>query len=726
MTAVLAPLCAGAQTRNWPSESPPRPLPARPFNFPPYEVRTLPNGMQVVVVVHNAQPVVSMRLLIRAGCAQDPAGKAGTANLAASLLDQGTTTRSAQQIAGTIDSVGGELRTAAGTDLSFGAVTVMKDSFDLGLDLLSDVVRHPAFATEELDRQRQQVRSALRVSNEDPTYVATTVFERLVYGGHPYGMPGNGTLDSVDRITREDLVSFHERYFAPNNSLLAIVGDVNAEEAFAAAARVLGSWARKDLPVSQSVETPAPARRLIIVDKPDASQTEIHIGHIAIPRKSKDYLSMDLAIRILGGEGSNRLHQVLRTDRGLAYGAEADLNTYKQTGDVTAKTETRSEATGEALRLMVDEFFRLQREEVRERELESAKAYLTGNFPLTLQTPDAIASQVLTALFYELPLDELQTYRRRVDAVSVQEVQWVARNYLRPDRLSMVLVGDAAAFVDRLKGVGFKNSEIVPLAELDLTEPDFKRRKPSQPPATHGQARFPPDPDAAPQGTAEDRRSAKAIIMRAVEATGGLARLQAIKTVMATASTVLYSPQGQLRAETTTYIEYPDRFRVEANLPVGTLIQAYADGHAWIKDPNGVHDAPDGMRDEIRMSVHRDLVAVLVAAATDTLTCRMLPREKAEGDRLLDVVELRGEALGSLRLFLDPTTGRVDRQSYETRGPAGTETITEEFSQYGQVDQLWLPARSVVRREGTPLVERTVLQFVLNRALPANLFQKPQ
>ncbi len=723
---VIAPHEANAQARNWPSESPPRPLSARPFNFPPYEVRTLPNGMQVVVVVHSGEPVVSMRLLVRAGCAQDPRGKAGLSNLVASLLDQGTTTRSAQQIAGSIDSVGGELRTGAGTDLSFGAVTVMKDSLELGLDLLSDVMRNPAFAGEELDRQRQQVRSALRVSNEDPGYVATTVFERLAYGFHPYGMPGNGTLDTIDQITRDDLVAFHQRYFAPNNSLFAIVGDVTVEEAFSAATRVFGPWARKEVPAMAAAATPEPARRLVVIDKPDAVQTEIRMGHIGIPRKHRDYLPLDLAVRILGGEGSNRLHQVLRIDRGLAYGADAQLDAFKSTGDVSASTETRSEATGEVVRLMVDEFFRIQRETVRERELENAKDYITGNYPLTLQTPDAIASAVLTQLFYELPLEELQTYRRRVGNVSVEDIQWVARAYLRPDRLSMVLVGNAAAFVDQLRRVGFKTFEVVPLGDLDLSEADFRRRRPAPLPIPRGQAQLPTVQVAKPPVRSGDWPAAKTVVMRAVEATGGLARLQAVKTLAATATTVLYSPDGQLRADTRTYIEYPDRFRVEAALPVGTMIQTYADGLAWIKDPNGVHDAPDGMRDQIRMSVRRDLIALLVAAATDTVTGRVLPAEKGEGGRPLDVVELQGPGIGTLRLYFDTETGRVARQSYDVRGPAGTEAFTEEYSAYQKVEDIWLPVKSVVLREGTPVVERTVGLFSLNPALPPDLFRKPQ
>jgi zinc protease len=481
--AVVAALLAGPkataqtspQTSTWPSEGPPRPLTAHDIKFPPYEVRTLDNGLQVVVVMHHEQPAVSLRLLVRAGAAHDPPGRGGLATLMASLLDQGTTSRSAQEIADTIDSIGGGLGTGAGNDLSFVNVVVMKDSFDLGLELLSDVARNPAFANEEIDRQRQQALSGMKVSYEDPDYVAASVFDRLVYGFHPYGLPSGGTPESLRSLTRNDLLEYHHRYFAPNNSILAIVGDVTVDEAFAGAQKVLGNWARRDISPAKFPDPPEPTRRVIVVNKPDAVQTEIRVGHLGLPRKHPDYMALNLAVKILGGEGANRLHQVLRTNRGLTYGASADMETLKQSGDIIADTDTRSGATAEVLRLIVEEFSHLQRDRVGDRELADAQAYLAGSFPLTIETPDAIAMQVLNVLFYELPLEELETYRQRVNAVTPDDIQRAARMYLKPDRLSVVLVGNAPAFTSQLKGIGFGTFEVVDLSDLDLSTADFRR-----------------------------------------------------------------------------------------------------------------------------------------------------------------------------------------------------------------------------------------------------------
>jgi zinc protease len=472
-------LMGSADAQTWPSERPPRPLAARDVKFPPYAIKTLENGLQVIAVSHHEQPAVSLRLLVRAGAAQDPTDKPGVASLAAMLLDQGTqgtTARSAQDIAQSIDQIGGALGAGAGTDLSFINAVVMKDSFDFAMALVSDVARYPAFAQDEIDRQRQQILSSLKVSYEDPEYLANVVFDRLVYGFHPYGKPNSGTPESIGRLTRDDLVAFHKAYFAPNNAILAIVGDITPEEAFKGAERAFGGWQRRpDATPLTPPAPPEPTRRVVIVDRPGAVQTEIRVGHLALPRKHPDYLAVDLATKILGGEGSNRLHRVLRSERGLTYGASADLETMRQAGDIVAETDTRSESTGEALRLVVDEYWKLQRERVGTGELEGAKDYLAGSFPLTIETPSDIALQVLNAVFYGLDLEELQTFRARVTAVSVDDIQRVAKTYFKPDRLSIVLVGDASVFASQLAGAGFPQFERISLSDLDLSTADLRR-----------------------------------------------------------------------------------------------------------------------------------------------------------------------------------------------------------------------------------------------------------
>jgi zinc protease len=336
-------------------------------------------------------------------------------------------------------------------------------------------VQRASFAPEEIARQRRQMASALTVNYDDPDYLANVVFRRLVFGLHPYGRPGEGSLDSITRITRDDLTEFHRTWFVPNNALLAIVGDLTTEEAFAAATRAFGSWPRRDIPEVRPTPPPPSARRIVVIDRPGSAQTEIRVGNLTLARTHPDYLPLELAVRVLGGEGANRLFGVLRTDRGLTYGASADVHALRDTGSFVAETNTRSVATGEVLRLIMDECARLQRETTDPRELRGAQDYVSGNFPLAIETPAAIAEQVLSELFYGLDPKGLETYRERVDRVTVADVQRVAKAFIKPEQLTVVLVGDAAAFVDQLKALGFADYERIPIAQLDVNAPTLKR-----------------------------------------------------------------------------------------------------------------------------------------------------------------------------------------------------------------------------------------------------------
>ncbi len=472
---VAGGAAAQAQTVAWPAERPPRPLPSRPVAFPDYQLKTLSNGLQVLVVPHHEQPSVSVRLLIRAGAAHDAPARPGVAGFVAALLDQGSTTRSSEVIANTIESAGGLLSVGAGNELTFVSGAVIKDQVALALDLMADIAQRPAFAPGEIRRQQEAAISSLRVSAEDPEYIANALIDRLVFGFHPYGRPGPSTVEAIQRITRDDLVAFHRTWFAPNNALLAIVGDLTTAGAFAAAEQAFGSWPRRDVPVATFDEPPPPTRRVVVVDRPGAVQTEIRVGHLGVSRTHDDYVTVDLALRILGGEGANRLFGVLRGDRGLTYGASAVFRAYKHGGSFIAETDTRSSSTGEALRLTINEFVKLQREPVDPRELRGAQDYMSGNFPLTIETPSAIAVQVLNQLFFGLDPKVLGSYRDDVERVSVADIQRVAKQVLFPDRLSVVLVGDASTFVDQLKALGLEQFERIPLADLDLSAPTLRK-----------------------------------------------------------------------------------------------------------------------------------------------------------------------------------------------------------------------------------------------------------
>jgi zinc protease len=475
LVIVVSFLTALVFAQEWPRQSPPAPLAARPFKIPPYDIRTLPNGLRVLVVPHHEQPSVSFRVLVRAGAAQEPEDRPGVANFVATLLDQGTTTRSASAIADLIDSAGGLVGVGSGNELTFVNGAVIKDRTDEALSLVADLVQRPAFSEQEITLQRRQMLSSLQVAYDDPDYIAGLVFDRLVFGAHPYGRPNEGTPESIARLTRADLIAFHRTWFVPNNTLVAIVGDLPVEEAFQAAERAFGSWERRDVPALVAPSLPPVSRRTVVIDRPGSAQTEIRAGHVAVARTHPDLIPLDLAIRILGGEGANRLFGVLRSDRGLTYGASAAFHSFRTSGEIVAETDTRTSGTIETVRLLIEEFARLVRQPVHPAELRGAQDFIAGNFPLSIEAPSAIAEQVLARLFYGQDLKEIETYVDRVSAVTPDDIQRVARALVKPEQLTVVLVGDASAFASELRGAGITTFDRIPLAELDIDAPRMRR-----------------------------------------------------------------------------------------------------------------------------------------------------------------------------------------------------------------------------------------------------------
>jgi zinc protease len=469
------------------AEMPPAAAP-RPFAFPTPASRTLANGLRVFVVSARARganvpvdPAVSAELLIRnAGSARDPQGKPGLAGLTGDLLRQGTEKRTAQDIASAIDFVGGSLSAGAGRDSTTLRVTVVKKDFELGMELLSDITLHAKFDAEEISRRQQRAISNFRRSYEDTDYLASAVFRRMVFGLSPYGTPADGTPASVGTFTREDLVAFRDQYYAPNESIMAFAGDITAEEAYAAAEKYFGGWAKKEVtPPVVEVPPQASGLRILVVDKPDAVQTQIRVGQLGIPRNHPDYLPLSITNYIFGGGFNSRLNTAIRVNRGLSYGASAGFASGLYAGNFVADTFTRTETTLEAVKLMLDEIGRMAGGEVSEAELNVARDYLAGVFVIASETPDQIAGRVTNAAFYGLPDDYNQTFPAKVRAVTTEQVRQMAARYFDARNQNLVLAGNAAAFREALRAA-FPEAkyEEISADQLDLLAPDLRRAQP--------------------------------------------------------------------------------------------------------------------------------------------------------------------------------------------------------------------------------------------------------
>jgi zinc protease len=470
---------ASAQTPapSKPKDAGPPPAPAKEVRFPSFEQKTLPNGLRVVVIEQHEQPLVSLRLLLAAGKSFEPADKAGLAEATATLLTKGTATRSAQQIAETIDFVGGSLAAAASLESGFADASVTADQLDLGFELLADVVLRPSFPQDELDRWRKQALSGLQIQQQSASYLAGHALSRAIFGDHPYGRPGDGTAESLAGLTREDVVSFHRKVYVPNEAILAVVGDVRPADALARAERAFGAWQKGQTATIPTVaSTRGQRHRIIVVDKPDAVQTEIRLGQVAIAFRDPDLYISEVYNSVVGGNASARLYEEIRRKRGLSYGASSFFAQPTQPGWFQASTFTKTETTVEALELALEVLRGLQKEPVPEAELAAAKTYITGAFPLEIETADGIAAKVVEALRYGYGREFLEGYNDRIAKVSAADVQRFAKERIHTDAMVIVLAGNASAFAAALQQK-FGAFETIPAAEIDFLRADLRKPK---------------------------------------------------------------------------------------------------------------------------------------------------------------------------------------------------------------------------------------------------------
>ncbi len=431
-----------------PSE-PPSAMPLEPTPFPPFHESTLANGARVIVVENHEQPYVSVNLRIRNGDASDPSGESGLAQMTADLLDKGTKTRSAKQIAEAIDFVGGTLNAGSSQDWTSLTLGTLTEYLDTGLDLLADVVMNPTFPPDEVEIERKRTLSALQVQLSQPQALAQRRFMREVYGPHPYG--ASETPESVNAIQRERLVAFHDKYYHPSNALFVVAGDVHAEDVVAALNQKFGGWAKGAAP---ALSMPAPptqtAKRIVFVDKPGSVQAVMRVGHLLPPASNGDWITIDVMNQILGGGVSGWLFQQLREKKGYTYGAYSNATENQGPGYFLATAEVRNEVADSALQGLMSLLEQMRSQPVPQQDLEAAKDYMTGSFPQRIETPTQVAGQVATTILLGRPTDYLETYRQRVSATTAADVERIAQQYLHPDRSVIVVVGDASKILGKV------------------------------------------------------------------------------------------------------------------------------------------------------------------------------------------------------------------------------------------------------------------------------------
>jgi zinc protease len=403
----------------------------------------LPNGIVLLVAERPAVPIVAVRVYMRAGAVYDPPDRTGLANLTGATLTRGTAKRTGPELDSAIEFVGASLQAGASRDGLTVSLTAQKKDMTLGLDLLSEVVLTPAFPEAEVTRKVAEIQAAIKRSEEDPNTVAGRALSRLVFQGHPYGFPVEGTRESVARLTRGDVVNFYHERARPDATIVAVVGAVTLDEARREVMARLGSWARPSTPVpSVSTAISAGAGREETV-KRELTQATIMLGRQAIGQTDPEYFPLAVASYVLGGGSASRLYTRVREESGLAYSVYSWVSPWRYGASFAVSAQTRTVEVSRVLTMIREELARMAREPVSDRELGLAKQYLIGSFPLRLDTSGKVADFLVAIEDRGVGLDYPDRYKERIGRVSAADVQRVAAKFFPPQSFDRVIVGDA-------------------------------------------------------------------------------------------------------------------------------------------------------------------------------------------------------------------------------------------------------------------------------------------
>src|SRR5687768_3264707 len=443
--------------------------PERPFAPAARAERTLPNGLQVIALRHATVPKVTAILGIQSGLAVDPADKAGLAQFVVDLAQEGTTTRSSEQIKREVFGLGASLNGQAGQDVSSFQIRGLNATLPQMLAILSDVVRNPSFPQAELDLMKANTAQRLQAQTASPQYVNNKLFRQTLFGSHPYARIGV-TPETLPAIDRQSIVNFQQTYYRPNNATLIVVGDVTADAVFAAAEKAFGAWERRALPESKPVQLPAlKGRTLVFVQRPNSVQSSISVGNFTPQRDDPRWYTLQLTNQIFGAAFDSRLVRNIREEKGYTYSPQSVFQSMGQGGLYRAVADVRNEVTGATLKEIYAEIDKFRSGGPEAEELNDAKQYTRGLFVLQNASQTGLANTLSTMSTYDLPKDYLETFQRQISQPSAEAIKTGAQMLLGSEDSVVVIVGDYTKVKDQL--TGFADIKFFDLTGKPIPEP---------------------------------------------------------------------------------------------------------------------------------------------------------------------------------------------------------------------------------------------------------------
>jgi len=663
--------------------------PLKPIQIPNVATFTMPNGMKLYLLENHELPLIRGSALVRTGNLFDPPDKVGLATVTGIVMRSGGTgDKTGDQLDEELENIAASVETSIDESIGAASFSCLKENSDEVLRMFHDVLTKPGFRQNKIDLAKTELRSGISRRNDEPRGILEREFAGIGYGKDtPYGW--DMEYATIDKITREDVTGFYQRYFFPENIMLAVMGDFPAADMKAKLEKLFADWQVKQPPVPPFPPVNAKAQHgIFLATKTDVEQTFFSLGHLGGELRDKDFPALEVMADILGGGFHSRLMQTVREKLGYAYSISASWGAnYDHPGLFEISGSTKLASTVDTIKAIRAEVEKIRTTEVTEEELKSAKDTVANSFVFNFDTPSKTLNRILRYDYFGYPRDFIDQYQRAIQAVTRADVLRVAREHIKPDEITDVLVGNPQKFGEPLAALGLS------VKPIDLTIPEPATAK-TEAPAKADEA-------SLAQG--------KKLLERVQQAVGGADKLAAVEDVTETVELSMANMPPNLKVHQVNVWVAPSHFRQESQLPIGKVI-VYSDGKSgWMSTPQGERPLPEGQLKQVREELFRNYFRLLLSDRDPDRTVN------SPADGVLEISDREGS---SVKVFVDPQTGLPAKEVYREAGamgpPASMEEVFEGFEDAGGIQA---PKAITVNRDGAKFAVLSITEYKVNSGI---------
>ncbi len=660
----------------------------------------LPNGIILFLLEDHELPTVNVSARIHTGNRLEPGDKTGLASVAGAVMRSGGTTAiTGDKLDDLLDRMGAEVETGIGEDAGTASAFALKENAPQVIHILADVLRNPAFPQDKIDLAKNEIIDGISRLNENKDAIARRELRRILYGkDSPYGRLEE--YDTVNAVTRPDLVSFHKMYYQPENVVLGVWGDFKAADMRALIEKEFGSWPKggQPKPPVPEVEPGAKTRSgVYVIDKPDVNQSTVMIAALGGKRNDPDFYAASVLTQVLGGGFSSRLFNRVRTKEGLAYSTGSGWGAgYDMPGDYMAMASTKSGSTVKALNVIKEEIHKISESEVTDAEIQQAKDSILNGIAFDFDSTGKIVNRLLQYEYFGYPPDFLQRYEDNVRKVTKAELLTVAKKYWDTNKMFVLIVGNTKEFDETLASLG-------QVTKWDISIPKAKG-------------------DAVGAATPESLAKGKQLVAKTRAAMGG-DKLTGVKDMVETGNMSLQTPQGAFDLKVESTQTASGKSLQKMTTPMGEMVQGFDGKVMWAKTPQGVKEAPAGAADEAKEEAFRETVFLLARA--DTLEAQDLGMV-AMGDKQVEAVLVTDpQTKQELKLLIDPATFLLAGKQYTGNLMGAPGEIQEQFLEFKDASGIKIPSKVLIFQNGQKKGEVTVTAVSVNTGVQDTAFAKP-